>query len=74
MTRGPHAGLVLLDTLRADPRLAAGHHLLAARAHLLEMTGDTTAARDQYHAAAARTLNVAQQRYLHTRAAALNNP
>jgi RNA polymerase sigma factor (sigma-70 family) len=73
MTRGPHAGLVLLDTLQADPRLGAGHHLPAARAHLLEMTGDTAAARDQYNTAAVRTTNVAQQRYLHSRAAALNN-
>jgi predicted RNA polymerase sigma factor len=73
MTRGPHAGLALLDTLQTDPRLGAGHHLPAARAHLLEMTGDTAAARDQYNTAAVRTTNLAQQRYLHSRAAALNN-
>jgi RNA polymerase sigma factor (sigma-70 family) len=71
MTRGPHAGLALLDSLEADPRLAAGHHLPAARAHLLEMIGDTVSARDQYDTAAARTMNVAQQRYLHIRATKL---
>jgi len=39
MTHGPHAALTLLDTLHADPRVAAGHHLPAVRAHLLEMIG-----------------------------------
>jgi len=72
MTRGPHAALALLDTLQADPRIAAGHHLPAVRAHLLEMTGDTAGARESYQTAAARTTNVAQQRYLYTRAARLS--
>jgi RNA polymerase sigma factor (sigma-70 family) len=73
MTRGPHAGLALLDTLQADSRIAAGHHLPAVRAHLLEMTGDPAAARESYQTATTRTTNLAQQRYLYTRAAGLSN-
>ena len=72
MTRSPRAGLALLETIQADPRISAGHHL-AVRAHLLEMTGDRAAARESYQAAAQRTNNLAQQRYLHTRAARLNS-
>jgi len=73
MTRGPHAGLALLKTLQADPRIAGGHRLPAVRAHLLEMTGDAAAAREAYQTAAARTTNLAQQRYLYTRAARLSD-
>lgn len=71
MARGPHAGLGLLETLGTDGRLAEDHRLHAVRAHLLEMTGDHAAARDSYRAAARRTTNVPQQRYLHARAARL---
>jgi len=73
MTRGPHTGLALLGTLQTDPRIAAGHHLPAVRAHLLEMTGATAAARESYQTAAARASNVAQQRYLNTQASRLSN-
>jgi len=72
MTHGPRAALALLDTLHADPRISAGHHLPAVRAHLLAMTGDHAAAGEAYHTAAARTTNTAQQRYLYTRAARLS--
>jgi RNA polymerase sigma factor (sigma-70 family) len=72
MTDGPRTALTLLDTLHADPRISAGHHLPAVRAHLLEMTGDHAAAVEAYHTAAARTTNTAQQRYLYTRAARLS--
>jgi RNA polymerase sigma factor (sigma-70 family) len=72
MTHGPHAALALLDTLHADPRISAGHHLPAVRGHLLEMTGDHAAADEAYHTAAERTTNTAQQRYLYTRAARLS--
>ncbi|MDQ2729001.1 MAG: sigma-70 family RNA polymerase sigma factor [Actinomycetota bacterium] len=73
MTRGPHAGLALLGTVQAEPRITEGHHLPAVRAHLLEMTGDTAAAREAYQTAASRTTNLAQHRYLNTRAARLND-
>lgn len=40
MSRGPRAGLGLLDPLAADGRIADDHRLHAVRAHLLEMAGD----------------------------------
>jgi RNA polymerase sigma factor (sigma-70 family) len=71
MARGAEAGLELLDTLQADDRLANDHRLYAVRAHLLEMTGQREAAHDAYDAAARRTTNLPQQRYLYARAARL---
>ncbi|SNT52667.1 RNA polymerase sigma factor, sigma-70 family [Asanoa hainanensis] len=68
MVRGPAAGLALLDPLGKDERLAADHRWHAARAHLLERSGDLDAARAAYLAAAAKTMSQPQQRYLHTRA------
>jgi RNA polymerase sigma factor (sigma-70 family) len=73
MARGPQAGLDLLDELQADDRIAEDRRLHAVRAHLLEMAGDRTAARDSYLAAARRATNLSQQRYLHSRAARLTN-
>jgi RNA polymerase sigma factor (sigma-70 family) len=74
MARGPQAGLGLLASLEADQRIAADHRLQAVRAHLLELAGDTAAARDAYLAAARRATNLPQQRYLHARAARLAAP
>jgi RNA polymerase sigma factor (sigma-70 family) len=71
MVHGPHAGLDLLKRLEGDERIARDHRLHAARAHLLELAGDTAAARETYEAAAALTTSFPQQRYLHTRAARL---
>jgi RNA polymerase sigma factor (sigma-70 family) len=71
MAQGPQAGLDLLGNLEADQRIAADHRLHAVRAHLLEMAGDTAAARDAYLAAAGRATNLRQQRYLHAQAARL---
>ncbi|MEV4543412.1 RNA polymerase sigma factor [Micromonospora echinaurantiaca] len=68
MSQGAVAGLALVDALAADGRLGADARLPAVRAHLLELLGDRTAARDAYRAAAARSTNLAQQRYLHARA------
>ncbi|GAA1021172.1 RNA polymerase sigma24 factor [Acrocarpospora pleiomorpha] len=69
MVRGPQAGLTLLAGL--DDRLADDHRLHAVRAHLLEMAGDSSGARDCYLAAARLTMSLPQQRYLHARAARL---
>jgi len=75
MARGAQAGLALLDALQADERIAEDHRLPAVRAHLLEMVGQRGAARDAYATAARRATNLAQQRYLHARAARLtDNP
>jgi RNA polymerase sigma factor (sigma-70 family) len=71
MARGPHAGLDLLGKLEADKLIAADHRLDAVRGHLLELAGDKLAAREAYLAAARRTANIPQQRYLHARAAQL---
>ena len=70
MARG---SLDLLTTLDADDQLADHHRLDAVRAHLLELAGDRPGARDAYLAAARRTTNLPQQRYLHARAARLTD-
>ena len=50
MVDGPEAGLALLEPLRDS--LGDHHRLLAARAHLLEMSGSDAAAAEEYAAAA----------------------
>jgi predicted RNA polymerase sigma factor len=62
MAEGPSAGLAELDEV--DDRLAGHHRLASVRAHLLELAGDEEAALKHYRAAAARTTNLAEQRYL----------
>jgi len=69
MADGPAAGLVLLEPL--GETLAGHHRLHAVRAHLLELSGDTAAAREAYRAAASRTTSLPEQRYLLARASAL---
>src|SRR5579859_3678429 len=71
MAQGPHAGLDLLGELQNDARLADDYRLHTVRAHLQEMAGDVTRARDSYLAAADRAPNLPQRRYLHARAARL---
>ncbi|HZX06654.1 MAG TPA: RNA polymerase sigma factor, partial [Kribbella sp.] len=71
MANGADEGLRLLATVEDDARIASDHRLLAVRAHLLEMSGDTTGARAAYEEAADRTTSVPQQRYLHARASRL---
>ena len=70
MTHGPGAGLALLDDL--GDRLGDHHRLHSVRAHLLEQAGDTGAAVAEFQAAAARTSNLREQRYLITQAARLS--
>ena len=71
MVDGPRAGLALLSTLDSDERMAHTHRLLAVRAHLLELAGDTVAARELYQRAARMTASLPEQRYLALRAARL---
>jgi RNA polymerase sigma factor (sigma-70 family) len=73
MADGPHAGLQRLDTLAGDKLLGEDHRLYAVRAHLLEMSGDTAAAREAYRAAARRATNLPQQRYLNRQATRLED-
>jgi RNA polymerase sigma factor (sigma-70 family) len=69
MADGPGAGLELLAAL--DGPLRGHHRLHATRAHLLEMTGDRAAAREQYLVAAERTSSTPEQNYLRAKVAAL---
>jgi RNA polymerase sigma factor (sigma-70 family) len=71
MVDGPRAGLALLGTLDGDERMAHTHRLEAVRAHLLELAGDSVAARESYQRAARMTASVAEQRYLALQAAKL---
>ncbi|MEP7124552.1 MAG: sigma-70 family RNA polymerase sigma factor [Byssovorax sp.] len=72
MVHGPAAGLALLRALDADPRLTGNHRLDAARAHLLERSGDHEGAIEGYRRAAQRTTSIPEQNYLLTQAARLN--
>ncbi|HYP44632.1 MAG TPA: DUF6596 domain-containing protein [Propionibacteriaceae bacterium] len=73
MSEGPTVGLDLLTRLEAGKRVVSDHRLPAVRAHMLELTGDRDGARRCYLAAAARALGPAQQRYLLSRAARLQD-
>jgi predicted RNA polymerase sigma factor len=73
MADGPAAGLERVQMLAKEKQLAEDHRLHAVRAHLLEMTGDTAAAREAYLAAARRATNLPQQRYLNRQAARLDD-
>jgi len=73
MVRGPRAGLALLGTLEADERMARTHRLDAVRGALLELAGDTDAARASYRRAARMAASVPEQRYLALRAARLRS-
>ncbi|AGL14794.1 RNA polymerase sigma factor [Actinoplanes sp. N902-109] len=70
--QGPAAGLALLATLDGDGRMTDQHRLLSVRAHLLEKSGDLAGAHDGYRRAAKATANLAEQRYLESRAARIS--
>jgi RNA polymerase sigma factor (sigma-70 family) len=72
MVDGPRAGLALLGTLDTDDRMAHNHRLEAVRGHLLELAGDTPAARESYQRAARATASLPEQQYLALRAARLD--
>jgi RNA polymerase sigma factor (sigma-70 family) len=74
MVHGPEAGLRQLAAAGAEPALAGHHRVDAVRAHLLELAGDHEAAHAAYRQAARRTLSLAEQRYLESRAARLRPP
>ena len=64
MVHGPDAGLEVIATLAADKRMAQHHRLLAARAHMHELAGDTDAAAAGYLDAARRATSLPERRYL----------
>jgi predicted RNA polymerase sigma factor len=68
---GPATGSEQLAAA-ADPALSAHHRFHAVHGHLLEMNDDRRATKAYYLAAAGSTLNLAEQYYLRSRAAALD--
>ena len=66
---GPAAALRLLETAAADPRLAGYHRVNSVRAHLLQASGRTEEAAEQYRIAARRTLSTPERHYLMRQAA-----
>ncbi|MFH5228873.1 RNA polymerase sigma factor [Antrihabitans spumae] len=71
MVHGAVAGLARIDKLADDNRVAHDHRLHAVRAHLLEQVGDSTGARAAYLAAADLATSIPQQRFLRTKAQAV---
>jgi predicted RNA polymerase sigma factor len=71
MVHGPAAGLEVLAELAADKRMTRHHRLLATRAHLQELAGDTKAAAVDYLQAARLATSVPERRYLSLQAARL---
>ncbi len=73
MVDGPAAGILRLDEVGADPRIAGHHRLDAVRAHLLERIGDHEGAIVCYRRAAERTASIAERSYLLIQAAQLSD-
>jgi RNA polymerase sigma factor (sigma-70 family) len=71
MTKGPAAGLALLEPLDTDARIAGHYRLDAVRAHLLELSGDTHSAIAHYRAAAGKTQSTPERDYLNAKIARL---
>jgi RNA polymerase sigma factor (sigma-70 family) len=71
MVSGPAAGLDLVDA--AEPRLMGHYRVDAVRAYLLELIGDASGAARHYAAAASRTTNLVERRYLLRQAARLRS-
>jgi RNA polymerase sigma factor (sigma-70 family) len=72
MVHGPEAGLRVLAELSADKRMARHHRLLATRAHLRELAGETQAAAADYLEAARRATSLPERRYLAVQAKRLD--
>ncbi|WSC99851.1 RNA polymerase sigma factor [Streptosporangium sp. NBC_01755] len=70
MAYGPGAGLVLVDTLVAEPVLEGYHRVPSVRGDLLARLGRHEEARREFERAAALTLNVPERTILLERAAA----
>ena len=73
-TRGPTAGLAVLDALASDARLAEYQPYWAARAGLLARMGDTQAADRAYERAIGLESDPAVRRFLLARRAAIQEP
>jgi RNA polymerase sigma-70 factor (ECF subfamily) len=73
-TRGPAAGLLTLDALAADARLAEYQPYWAARAGLLARTGEHAAAEEAYERAIGLEADPAVRDFLQQRRAELRGP
>jgi RNA polymerase sigma factor (sigma-70 family) len=67
-TRGPQAGLAMVEPLLDEPALRRTHRVHAVHAHLLERAGRVDEARAAYTRAARLATSVPEQRYLSARA------
>ena len=70
-TRGPQAALAALDALASDARVAEYQPYWAARAHLLERSGEFDRALEAYRQAVGLERDPAVRRFLQQRAAAV---
>ncbi|MEO8563419.1 MAG: DUF6596 domain-containing protein [bacterium] len=68
MVHGPNAGLVIVEALENDRRIAGHYRLDAVRGHLFEMLGEHERARAHYVAAAEGTASLPERDYLIGRA------
>ncbi|MET1015410.1 MAG: DUF6596 domain-containing protein [Leifsonia flava] len=68
MVWGADVGLRELETVALEPALAGHFRVHAVRAHLLELSGATDAARAEFASAARLALNAAERRYLEGKA------
>lgn len=68
MAHGPAAGIAALAPLLERAEQRRNHRVHAAHAHLLELAGNTAAAKDAYRLAARLTDSIPEQRYLNGKA------
>ncbi|MDP9033830.1 MAG: RNA polymerase sigma factor [Myxococcota bacterium] len=73
MAQGPAEGLALLEKLGRDPRIKDHYRLDAVRAHLLERSGEITAALPHYRSAAEKTASIPERNYLLLKVARLGS-
>jgi RNA polymerase sigma factor (sigma-70 family) len=71
MVGGNEAGLIAIDALEKDSRIAGHYRLDAVRGHLYERAGNPDKAIQHFRAAAERTLSIPERNYLTAKAAGL---
>ncbi|MEU8244145.1 DUF6596 domain-containing protein [Actinoplanes missouriensis] len=74
MAHSPEAGLRMLEPLADDPAMRRHHRFHAVRGHLLDLSGDTEAAREQYRTAAGLTASLPEQRFLNSKLSGSRSP
>jgi RNA polymerase sigma factor (sigma-70 family) len=74
MFKGPEAGLDLLAEVEENPRLSTSHRVVAVRAHLLEMAGESAGVAEAYKTAARLTTSLPERDYLLRKAMSVTAP